>query len=290
MSGTSDNYNYNASDTHSVKIEEYLQALPEDMLSGRDAELASKSLEEMFKLAELGPGDVFYHLGCGSSAQSIKMSLSAEFGADRAIGVDIDESKIQSARAELEAWQRSNSSSSNNKKKVPSHRPEDRFSLKCADIRDVDISDATVVLFWFANDTDLIHTMTQKFRSLGSTARVITIWGPLPGCLPDAVRFPYIISKPPFQRAQDVRAQLQAVFDTDCVDFVTAWEHAERYTKALGPPDTKNDRFLTIIQTLIIWINARDLGIACGDEIPEPITTYVKLMKMNFDIDFEHML
>lgn len=266
-----------------MKIEEYLQSLPDDMLSGNDAELESKSLKDMFKLAELGPGDVFYHLGCGGSAQSIKMALSEEFGAKHAIGVDIDSSKIQSAHKALKIWKDDKAESSNDL--------DNRYNLKCADIRDVDISDATVILFWFANDTDLIYTMTEKFRTLSDTARVITIWGPLPGCLPDAVSFPYIISKPPFQRAQDVRAQLQAVFNADCVDFVTAWEHAERYTKALGPSGTKNDRFLTIIQTLTIWINARNLGIACGgDEIPEPIATYVKLMKMNFDIDFEHML
>ena len=34
----------------------------------------------------------------------------------------------------------------------------------------------------------------------------------------------------------------------------------------------------------------KKLGVACGDEIPESIQTYIKIMKMNFDIDFEHML
>ena len=55
-------------------------------------------------------------------------------------------------------------------------------------------------------------------------------------------------------------------------------------------PEIKNDRFLTIIQTLVIWINAKNLGVACGDEIPESIQTYIKIMKMHFDIDFEYLL
>jgi hypothetical protein len=75
-----------------------------------------------------------------------------------------------------------------------------------------------------------------------------------------------------------------------CIDFVTAWEFAERYTKSLGRSEIKNDRFLTIIQTLTIWINAKNLGVACGDEIPESIKTYINIMKMHFDIDFEYLL
>jgi hypothetical protein len=73
------------------------------------------------------------------------------------------------------------------------------------------------------------------------------------------------------------------------VDFITAWEFAERYTKAIST-EIKNDRFLTIIQTLVIWINARNLGVSCGERIPESIQTYIDIMKTHFDIDFEHLL
>ena len=38
-----------------------------------------------------------------------------------------------------------------------------------------------------------------------------------------------------------------AIFGVKCVDFVTAWEFAERYTKAISTPEIGNDRFLTII-------------------------------------------
>ncbi len=40
----------------------------------------------------------------------------------------------------------------------------------------------------------------------------------------------------------------------------------------------------------MIWINAKKLGVACGEEIPEPIQTYINIMKMQFDIDFEYLL
>ncbi len=265
-----------------MKIEEYLRMLPDDMLSGADAELSRRSLRDMFRLAGLGAGDTVYHLGCGRSAEGIRIALT-EFGARRAVGVDSDASKIRDARALLEGGVQVGDA-------AQSAGMRDRYRLECADIRDADMSDATVILFWFANDSDLIDAMAERFGSLGDGTRILTVWGPLPGCLPDAVDFPYVMCKTPLRPAKDVGEQLRAVFKRDCVDFVTAWEHAERYTKALGPPGTANDRFLTIIQTLTIWTNAWRLGIACGEEIPEPISTYVKLMKMNFDIDFDHLL
>ncbi|MDH3678165.1 MAG: SAM-dependent methyltransferase, partial [Nitrosopumilus sp.] len=152
-----------------------------------------------------------------------------------------------------------------------------------------DFDDATVILFWFT-DERIIEKMMEKFEMLKPGTRIITIWGPLPGCLPDKVNFPYIINIAPFKKTTSLQEQLLAVFGVKCVDFVTAWEYAERYTKAIGYPEIKNDRFLTIIQTLVIWINAKNLGVACREEVPESIKTYMDIMKMHFDIDFEHLL
>ncbi|MEK0336891.1 MAG: SAM-dependent methyltransferase, partial [Nitrosopumilus sp.] len=159
----------------------------------------------------------------------------------------------------------------------------------CKKIGESDISDATVILFWFTDD-NVINQMFEKFENLKPETKIITIWGPLPDCLPDKVNFPYIINKIPFKKAQSMKEQVLAIFGVKCIDFVTAWEFAERYTKSIGSPEIKNDRFLTIIQTLMIWINAKKLGVACGKEIPESIQTYINIMKMQFDIDFEYLL
>ena len=132
--------------------------------------------------------------------------------------------------------------------------------------------------------------MITKFEKLKSETRIITIWGPLPNNLPDKVNFPYIINKVPFKKADNLQAQLLAIFGVKCIDFVTAWEFAERYTKSISGSEIKNDRFLTIIQTLMIWINAKKLGVVCTEEMPESIKTYIGIMKMHFDIDFEYLL
>ncbi|MHA7734533.1 class I SAM-dependent methyltransferase [Nitrosopumilus sp. S6] len=251
-----------------MKIDEYLETLPENLLSGEDVQLPEKSLREIFKFVELEKEDIFYHLGCGNE-KGIEIAVK-EFQVKKAVGIDNNSEKIETAKNKLE------------EKQI-------QAELRCQDVLDSEISDATVILFWFT-DENITNQMLKKFEELKPDTKIITIWGPLPDCIPNKVDFPYIINKVPFTKAKNMQEQLLAIFGVKCVDFVTAWEFAERYTKAIGSPEIKNDRFLTIIQTLVIWINAKKLGVACGDDIPESIQTYIKLMKMNFDIDFEPML
>ncbi|MCV0401164.1 MAG: class I SAM-dependent methyltransferase [Nitrosopumilus sp.] len=251
-----------------MKIEEYLETLPGNLLSGEDVQLPEKSFREIFKFVELGEEDVFYHLGCGDE-KGIEIAIN-EFNVKKAVGIDKNSKKIERAKKNLEG------------KNI-------KAELNCQNIEESDISDATVILFWFT-DEDIINKMLEKFETLKPETRVITIWGPLTDCLPNKVNFPYIVNKTPFKKAKNMQEQLLEVFGVKCVDFVTAWEFAERYTKSIGSPEIKNDRFLTIIQTLIIWINAKKLGVVCGDDIPESIKTYISIMKTHFDIDFEYLL
>ncbi|MGI0082694.1 MAG: methyltransferase domain-containing protein [Nitrosopumilaceae archaeon] len=252
-----------------MKIEEYLASLPKSIISGDDVQLPEHAFREIFKFANLTNGDIFYHLGCGNG-EGIVLALE-EFGVQKAVGIDIDEKKIIFAKKFLDEKKLSNG------------------IVRCQDIIESDISDATVVLFWFS-DQKVVESMTAKFSLLKKGCRIITIWGPLPRFLPDKVDFPYILNVVPFKKAIDLKEQLLAVFETDCVDFVTAWEFAERYTKAIGSPQAGNDRFLTIMQSLVIWINAKNLGIACGNEIPQPIKTYINILRTFFNIDVEYLL
>jgi hypothetical protein len=251
-----------------LKIEEYLESLPENLLSGEDVQLPEKSFREIFKFADIGENDIFYHLGCGNE-RGIEIAVN-EFKVKKAVGIDNNPEKIQSAKEILE------------QKNI-------QGQLICNNIEESDITDASVILFWFTDD-NLINQMLKKFEKLKPGTKIITIWGSLPDCLPDKVNFPYIINKVPFKKAQNMQEQVLAIFGVKCIDFVTAWEFAERYTKSIGTPEVSNDRFLTIIQTLVIWINAKKLGVACGEEIPESIQTYINIMKMHFDIDFEYLL
>ena len=245
-----------------MKIEEFLETLPQNIVSGDEVQLPDKSFREIFNFVDLGKDDVFYHLGCGDG-KGVEIAVR-EFNVKKGIGIDINLEKINEAK---------NISG----------------EFICEDIKNSKIYDATVILFWFT-DEEIIKHMIKKFEKLKPGTKIVTIWGPLPDCLPEKVNFPYIINTVPFNKAKTLQDQVLAVFGVKCVDFVTAWEFAERYTKAIGDPQVKNDRFLTIIQTLVIWINAKNLGVACREEIPESIKTYIEIMKMHFDIDFEHLL
>ena len=251
-----------------MKIEEYLQTLPKNLLSGEDVQLPEKSLRDIFKFSNLGQDDIFFHLGCNNE-KGIEIAIN-EFKVKKAVGIDNSLEKIQNAQKNIK---------------------EKNINIKLIHqkIEESDISDATVILFWFTNEK-IINEMVKKFNKLKPETKIITIWGPLPNYLPDKVNFPYIINKVPFKKAENLQEQLLAVFGVKCIDFVTAWEFAERYTKSISSSEVKNDRFLTIIQTLIIWINAKELGVVCTEEIPESIKTYISIMKMHFDIDFEHLL
>lgn len=250
-----------------LKIEEYLQSLPKEIISGEDVQLPDHSIREIFEFCELGKNDIFYHLGCGDG-NAVKISLE-EFHVKKAIGIDIDAHKIKNANNLLEE--------------------KYQAEIRCEDIRDSEFNDATVILFWFT-DYKIIEKMMQKFGKLHDGCKIITVWGPLPGCLPDKVRFPFIINQTPFKPAKDLQEQLLSIFGVKCIDFVTAWEFAERYTKAIENTESENDRFLTIMQSLVIWINAKNLGVACGEEVPEPIKAYMGILRNFFNIEVEHLL
>jgi len=132
--------------------------------------------------------------------------------------------------------------------------------------------------------------MIPKFQNLKPGCKIITIWGPLTGYMPDKIDFPYILNVVPFKKAESLRDQMLAIFNTDCIDFAVAWEFADRYSKAIGSKNVENDRFLTILQTLVIWINAKNLGIACGDDMPDPVKSYIGILKTFFNIEVEHLL
>ncbi len=252
-----------------MKLEEYLQTLPSSILSGNEVQLPDHSFREIFEFVNLSNEDVFYHLGCGNG-KGLAIVLE-EYEVKKAIGIDSDSKKIEMA------------------KKMIDEKNLENCYVNCKNVIDVEFDDATVILFWFT-DINIIEKMLRKFEKLKKGTKIVTIWGPLPGCIPNKVDFPYIINQVPFVIAKDLKEQLLAIFGSKCVDFVNAWEYAERYTKAIGSPEAGNDRFLTILQSLVIWINAKNLGVACTDEIPPAIKNYMGILRNFFNIEVDHLL
>ena len=247
-----------------MKIEDYIKSLPEKIISGEDVQLSDNVLREILEFAGIGKKDIFYHLGCGDGAGP---AIAAECGA-RAIGIDSNQEKINKA------------------KKI--HK-NSTATYECKKVQDADISDATCIFFWFA-DEEIVDYISEKLEGVKPGCKVVTIWSPLPGCLPNKVQFPFMLHIVPFSKAENLTEQILHVFGVKCIDFVTAWEHAEKYTRAIQPANAENNRVVTIMQTLIIWINAKNAKVACGDQIPEPIKAYMDLLRNCYNIETKHLL
>jgi len=85
----------------------------------------------MLRMAQVGKGDVVYDLGSGDGR--IVIAAVKEFGAARGVGVELDEARIQEARANA---QRAG--------------VKDRVEFRRQDVLETDFSDATVVTLYLS--------------------------------------------------------------------------------------------------------------------------------------------
>ena len=144
-----------------MKLEEYLETLPSSILSGNDVQLPDNSFREIFEFVDLTKDDVFYHLGCGNG-KGLEIALE-EFGVRKAVGIDNDIKKIEQAKSLLQ------------------EKNLEQGHVSCTDVTEAIFDDASVILFWFT-DEEIIEKMMKKFDKLKHGCKIITIWGPLPGC------------------------------------------------------------------------------------------------------------
>jgi protein-L-isoaspartate O-methyltransferase len=238
------------------------------VLRGESVSLTDNVIRKIFNFAKLKKGDIFCHLGCG---EGNTVAIAAkEFGVKKSIGIEIDKSIADNARKHIAGL-------------------KNAYIIN-TDIREADISEATVLLFWFS-DSILVDTLTKRFRKeLRNGARVITIWAPLTMTLPYKVEFPFFINKKPFKRARSLQQQIRSIYGTNCIDFTASWLLAERYIDALEVTPSEYRRFVNILQSMVIWINAWNMGVACEDEIPPPVQTYLGILKTFFNIDMSSMV
>lgn len=250
-----------------MELHEFLSTLPQSVVTGESVSLPDSVVRKIFQFAKLKKSDVFYHLGCGDgNAVAI---AAKEFGVKKSVGIDINKSVVSKARKNIAGLKNA--------------------EIVNADIREADISDATVVLFWF-HDPNMVDEMEKRFKRLKDGAKVITIWAPLGMTLPDQIEFPFFISKKPFKRAKSIRQQIKAIYKTECIDFTAAWLLAERYIDALEVVPGEYRRFVNMLQGMVIWINAWNMGVACEEEVPPPVQAYVGILRTFFGIDLSGMI
>jgi trans-aconitate methyltransferase len=251
-----------------LELGDFLSSLPQYVLRGERVSLTDNVIRKIFNFAKLKKGDIFCHLGCGEG-NAVAIAVK-EFGVKKSVGIEIDKSVADNARRHIAGL-------------------KNAYIIN-TDIREADISEATVLLFWFS-DSSIVDTLTKRFKKeLKNGARVITIWAPLTMTLPYKVEFPFFVNKKPFKRARSIRQQIRSIYGTNCIDFTASWLLAERYIDALEVTPGEYRRFVNILQSMVIWINAWNMDVACEDEVPPPVQTYLGILKTFFNIDVSSMI
>ena len=251
-----------------MELGDFLSSLPQSVLSGERVSLSDDVIRKILIFAKLKKSDIFCHLGCG---EGNAVAIAAkEFGAKKSVGIEIDKSLADKAVKNIAGI-------------------KNAYIIN-ADIRKADISDATILLFWFS-DSDFVDALTKRFsKELKDGSRVISIWAPLGMTLPDKVEFPFFINKKPFRRAKSIQQQIRSIYGTDCIDFTASWLLAQKYIDALEVTPNEYRRFVNILQSMVIWINAWNMNVACEDEVPPPVQTYIGILKTFFNIDMSSMI
>jgi SAM-dependent methyltransferase len=117
----------------------------------------------MIQLAQVGPADVVYDLGCGDGRVVIE---AAKLGA-RGVGVDLDPQRVREARANARAA-----------------GVEERVEIREGDLFETDVSPATVVMLFLQPELNL-RLRPRLLAQLRPGARIVSHWHDMGDWKPD---------------------------------------------------------------------------------------------------------
>lgn len=250
-----------------MNIKEFISSLPQSVIRGENMFMPDSAIRKIFALAQLKSSDVFYDLMCGNS--NAILLAAKEYGVKRSIGIEhrkIVSSKIVSKINKIE-----------------------NATLINIDVNKVRLSDADVILYWYRNER-LLPTLLKKFElELKKGTRVVSIWSPPGLALPDKIDFPFFVSYAPLNYAKNIQAQFKVVYGQECIDFTGSWLLSEKYIDAIEVVPKQYKRFVTILSCMIFWINAWNMCLACEEQIPPPVKSYLGILRTFFNIDLSDM-
>lgn len=148
---------------------------PEDYQSNRH-------IRKILQLALASSKDIFYDLGCGKG--QLCVVAVAEFGVKRAVGIEMHRGRAAKAA-----------------KRVHELGLADRIEIRNEDFMESDLHDATIVYSGLSETEEDIAYFERKVRA---GCRVVTLFLPFVGVLPEAVDYPFYLMKVPFRKTEDV--------------------------------------------------------------------------------------
>jgi predicted RNA methylase len=148
---------------------------PEDYQSNRH-------IRKILQLARASPKDIFYDLGCGKG--QLCVVAVAEFGVKRAVGIEMHRGRAVKAA-----------------KRVHELGLADRIEIRNEDFMESDLYDATIVYSGLSETEEDVAYFERKVR-IG--CRIVTLFLPFVGVLPEAADYPFYLMKVPFRKTKDV--------------------------------------------------------------------------------------
>jgi hypothetical protein len=104
--------------------------------------------------------------------------------------------------------------------------------------------------------------MIKRFEiELYDGARVITLWSPLELMVPTRTEFRSLYAKSRLTTQKTYQNKLKQF--VLLVSILVSWLLADRYICALEVVPGEYRRFLNMLYSMIIWINAWNSGVAC---------------------------
>lgn len=160
---------------------------------------SNPEIRRMLRLANAGPNDVFFDLGCGWG-QNLKIALT-EFGVKRAIGFEIRNKRAAKARSRLRALGLSKA-----RWKITEHPYEGLYE---GPVEGVKLEDATIVFLSILSDEDFIDELSKH---VNEGCRLLFYYSALiPEVMPNDKDYPFYVCTAPFQRTKTEHAWLKEV-------------------------------------------------------------------------------
>ncbi|MGD0319956.1 MAG: class I SAM-dependent methyltransferase [Nitrososphaerales archaeon] len=148
---------------------------PEDYQSNRH-------IRKILQLARASTKDIFYDLGCGKGQLCIV--AVAEFGVKRAVGIEMHRGRAAKAA-----------------RRVHELGMADRIEIRNEDFMESDLYDATIV---YSGLSETEEDIAYFERGVKAGCRIVTLFLPFVGVLPEAVDYPFYLMKVPFRKTEDV--------------------------------------------------------------------------------------
>lgn len=249
-----------------MNIEELIGLLPSSVTQDGDIIIPDHVWKRFFQFLNLNKNDVLVHFNCGKN-NAIKIAIT-DHSIKKAIGFEGNKNLKTYAEKNTKDFQQVNILSS---------------------FKKYDLSDATIILITSVHNIDTDYLINKLEKELGSNAKIGTFWAPLGNMLPQKVNFPFILSQKPFKYSDNIRDQIQYIYGTRCIDFTASWLLSEKYIKTFETIPSGQLRFVNMLMSMIVWINAWNLNVSCEEEIPPPVQTYLGILKTFFNIDLTNL-